>query len=139
MKFDSLPKEVRWAVEAAQDKQALDISVLDLSGTGAFADYFLVCSGSSAPQLQAINRAIEEKIDKSGRSVEHREGRGSADWMLLDYGFFVVHVFSEGARQYYDLERLWRTTERIEIPNVPGNAVPPHHRAAESEGNATQR
>jgi ribosome-associated protein len=139
MKFDSLPKEVRWAVEAAQDKQALDISVLDLSGTGAFADYFLVCSGSSAPQLQAINRAIEEKIDKSGRSVEHREGRGSADWMLLDYGFFVVHVFSEAARQYYDLERLWRTTERIEIPNVPGNTVPPHHRAAESEGNATQR
>ena len=59
--------------------------------------------------------------------------------MLLDYGFFVVHVFSEGARQYYDLERLWRNTERIEIPNVPGNAVPPHHRAAESEGNATQR
>ncbi len=56
MKFDSLPKEVRWAVEAAQDKQALDISVLDLSGTGAFADYFLVCSGSSAPQLQAITR-----------------------------------------------------------------------------------
>jgi ribosome-associated protein len=139
MKFDSLPKEVRWAVEAAQDKQALDISVLDLSGTGAFADYFLVCSGSSAPQLQAITRAIEEKIDKSGRSVEHREGRGSADWMLLDYGFFVVHVFSEAARQYYDLERLWRTTERIEIPNVPGNTVPPHHRAAESEGNATQR
>ena len=139
MKFDSLPKEVRWAVEAAQDKQALDISVLDLSGTGAFADYFLVCSGSSAPQLQAITSAIEEKIDKSGRSVEHREGRGSADWMLLDYGFFVVHVFSEGARQYYDLERLWRTTERIEIPNVPDNAVPPHHRAAESEGNATQR
>jgi ribosome-associated protein len=139
MKFDSLPKEVRWAVEAAQDKQALDISVLDLSGTGAFADYFLVCSGSSAPQLQAITRGIEEKLDKSGRSVQHREGRGSADWMLLDYGFFVVHVFSEGARQYYDLERLWRTTERIEIPNVPGNAVPPHHRAAESEGNATQR
>src|SRR5580698_9416418 len=115
MTFDSLPKEVRWAVEAAQDKQALDISVLDLSGTGAFADYFLVCSGSSAPQLQAITSAIEEKIDKSGRSV---------DWMLLDYGFFVVHVFSEAARQYYDLERLWRTTERIEIPNVPDNAVP---------------
>lgn len=139
MKFDSLPKEVRWAVEAAQDKQALDISVLDLSGTGAFADYFLVCSGSSAPQLQAITSAIEEKIDKSGRSVEHREGRGSADWMLLDYGFFVVHVFSEGARQYYDLERLWRTIERIEIPSASNNAPPPHHRAAESEGNASQR
>lgn len=138
MTFDSLPKEVRWAVEAAQDKQALDISVLDLSGTGAFADYFLVCSGSSAPQLLAITRAIEEKIDKAGRSVEHREGRGSAEWMLLDYGFFVVHVFSEAARQYYDLERLWRTTERIEIPNVPNNAPPPH-RAAESEGNASQR
>lgn len=138
MNFDSLPKEVRWAVEAAQDKQALDISVLDLSGTGAFSDYFVVCSGSSAPQLQAITRAVEEKLDKAGRNVQHREGRGSADWMLLDYGFFIVHVFSEGARQYYDLERLWRTTERIEIPNVPRNAPPPH-RAAESEGNASQR
>jgi ribosome-associated protein len=138
MNLNSLPKEVRWAVEAAQEKQAVDISVLDLSGTGAFADYFLVCSGTSSPQLQAITGAIEEKIDKSGRSVQHREGRGSADWMLLDYGFFVVHVFSEGARQYYDLERLWRTTERIEIPNDSHNSVPPH-RAAESQGNASQR
>ncbi|MGC2721763.1 MAG: ribosome silencing factor, partial [Candidatus Acidiferrales bacterium] len=103
MNLDSLPKEVRWAVEAAQEKQALDISVLNLSSTGAFADYFLVCSGSSSPQLTAIARAIEEKIDKAGRSVQHREGRGSADWMLLDYGFFVVHVFSESARHYYDL------------------------------------
>lgn len=139
MNLDSLPKEVRWAVEAAQEKQALDISVLDLSSTGAFADYFLVCSGSSAPQLTAITRAIEEKLDKSGRSVQHREGRGSADWMLLDYGFFVVHVFSEAARHYYDLERLWRTTERFDFPNV-ANTHPPHsHLSAESEGNASQR
>ena len=139
MNFDSLPKEIRWAVEAAQYKQALDISVLDLSGTGAFSDYFVVCSGSSAPQLQAITRAVEERLDKEGRHVQHREGRGSADWMLLDYGFFIVHAFSEGARHYYDLERLWRTSSRIEIPNVPGNALPPHHHSAESEGNASQR
>jgi ribosome-associated protein len=139
MNFDSLPKEVRWSVEAAQDKQALDISVLDLSGTGAFADYFVVCSGSSGPQLQAITRAVEEKLDKAGRNVLHREGRGSADWMLLDYGFFIVHVFSEGARHYYDLERLWRTSARIEIPNVPQSSLPPHHHAAETEGNASQR
>jgi ribosome-associated protein len=139
MNFDTLPKEVRWAVDAAQDKQAVDISVLDLSGTGAFADYFLVCSATSGPQLNAITRAIEEVIDKQGRPVQHREGRSSADWMLLDYGFFVVHVFSESARQYYDLERLWRTTERIDFPNDPKT---PHSRPlppAESEGNATQR
>jgi ribosome-associated protein len=89
--------------------------------------------------MQAIGDEVDEQLGRRGVRPEHREGRGSADWMLLDYGFFVVHVFSEAARQYYDLERLWRTTERIEIPNVPDNAVPPHHRAAESEGNATQR
>jgi ribosome-associated protein len=139
MNLDSLPKEVRWAVEAAQEKQAVDISVLDLSGTGAFADYFLVCSASSGPQLKAITGAIEEKIDKQGRHAEHREGRSSADWMLLDYGFFVVHVFSESARLYYDLERLWRTTERLDFPNDAANLPSRLHPPAESEGNATQR
>lgn len=139
MNFDSLPKEVRWAVEVAQDKQAVDISVLDLSATGAFADYFLVCSATSGPQLNAITRAIEEVIDKQGRPVQHREGRSSADWMLLDYGFFVVHVFSESARQYYDLERLWRTTERIDFPNVEDSSHSRPFSPADSEGNATQR
>jgi len=116
--MNAIDKDVRLAVEAAQDKQALDIAVLNLRGSAAFADYFLLCSGSSTPQMQAIGDAIEERLHRAGRRVAHREGRGGAEWMLLDYGFLIVHIFSERARQYYDLERLWRNAERIDIDSA---------------------
>ena len=143
MTLNSLRPEIRSAVEAAQDKQAVDITVLNLSGAGAFAEYFLLCSGQSQPQIQAIGEAIEEKLHRNGRRAAHREGKSSAEWVLLDYGFFVVHIFSERARQYYDLERLWRNAERIEFHETAGPAGtrPKSHdeRHNESEGNATQQ
>jgi ribosome-associated protein len=132
---NSLRPEIRAAVEAAQDKQAVDIMVLNLSGAGAFAEYFLLCSGQSQPQIQAIGEAIEERLERDGRRVAHREGKSSAEWVLLDYGDFVVHIFSERARQYYDLERLWRSAERVSFP-AP-NAHPPSQSTA--EGDATQQ
>jgi ribosome-associated protein len=108
---------VRWAVEAAQEKQAVDVTVLRLTGVGAFAEYFLLCSGRSQPQIKAISEAIEERLAGNGARLAHREGKGStAEWVLLDYGDFIVHVFSERARQYYDLERLWRSAQRIDFP-----------------------
>ena len=135
MTLNSLRPEIRSAVEAAQDKQAVDITVLNLSGAGAFAEYFLLCSGQSQPQIQAIGEAIEEKLHRQGRRVAHREGKSSAEWVLLDYGDFVVHIFSERARQYYDLERLWRSAERITFP-----APSPHSPSQTSaEGDATQQ
>ena len=94
MTLNSLDPEILLAVKAAQEKQALDVSVLNLSGSGAFADYFLLCSGSSQPQIQAIGEAIEEKLDRHGRRAAHREGKSSAEWVLIDYGFSVVHIFS---------------------------------------------
>ena len=112
----SLRPEIRWAVEAAQDKQAVDITVLKLAGVGAFAEYFLLCSGNSQPQIQAIGEAIEERLKSHGIRLSHREGKPGAEWVLLDYGDFVAHIFSARARQYYDLERLWRTAERIDFP-----------------------
>ena len=148
---NSLDLEIRLAVEAAQDKQALDISVLNLRGSGAFADYFLLCSGSSQPQIQAIGEAIEEKLGRQGRRVAHREGKSSAEWVLLDYGYFVVHIFSERARHYYDLERLWRNAERVDFREPVNPAAPAQGAAAKSpggshagprngsEGNATQQ
>jgi ribosome-associated protein len=114
--LDALRKEIRLAVEAAQDKQAVDITVLKLPGAGAFAEYFLLCSGQSQPQIKAISEAIEEKLEGQGVRLSHREGRAGAEWVLLDYTDFVVHIFSERARHYYDLERLWRTAERIDFP-----------------------
>jgi ribosome-associated protein len=113
--------EIRWAVEAAQEKQATDVTVLKLVGTGAFAEYFLLCSGSSSPQLQAIREAIEERLDHTGLTLAHREGKPGAEWVLLDYGSFVVHIFSQRAREYYDLERLWRTAERFTF-STPENS-----------------
>jgi ribosome-associated protein len=119
VRLENLRSEIRAAVEAAQDKQAVDVTVLKLSGAGAFAEYFLLCSGQSQPQIKAIGESIEERLDAQGARVSHREGKMGAEWFLLDYGDFVVHIFSERARQYYDLERLWRTAERLDFP-APG-------------------
>jgi ribosome-associated protein len=120
VKFESLPQGVRLAVEAAQEKKAAGITVLDLTAAGAFTDYFVVCTGFSTPQVQAICTEIEAQLHKNlGRSPEHREGYRSAEWALLDFGGFVVHVFSEQARRYYDLERLWRMAPKLELPGQP--------------------
>jgi ribosome-associated protein len=133
--LNSLQPEIRWAVEAAQDKQAVDITVLKLSGASTFAEYFLLCSGSSQPQIRAIAEAIEERLERHGRRLSHREGKPGAEWVLLDYGDIVVHIFSERARQYYDLERLWRTAERIDFP-APARPPDSH---SNSEDSATQQ
>lgn len=127
MNLDSLRPEIRLAVEAAQDKQAVDITVLKLAGTGAFAEFFLLCSGHSQPQIKAISEAIEERLVQRGVRLSHREGKPGAEWVLLDYADFIVHIFSERAREYYDLERLWRSAERVDFP-VPSPAPPELHR-----------
>jgi ribosome-associated protein len=119
MKITNLPQTVRAALEAAQSKQAAGIVVLDLSGMGAFTDYFIICTAFSTPQLQAVCYGVEEALDKLDRSPDHREGGYSSDWALLDYGGFVVHAFSEQGRKFYDLERLWRTAKRLDIPDEP--------------------
>ena len=120
MNLESLPQGVRLAVEAAQEKKAVAITVLDLTAASAFTEYFVVCTGFSTPQVQAICTEIEEQLYKHlKRSPEHREGQRSAEWALLDFGGFVVHVFGEQARRYYDLERLWRMAPKLEIPDLP--------------------
>lgn len=137
MTIKPLQPEIRWAVEAAQDKQAVDVTVLNLSGAGAFAECFLLCSGQSTPQIHAIGSAIEERLGRNSVHCAHREGRSGAEWVLLDYGSFVVHIFSERARGYYDLERLWRHAERTDFP-APGR--PAEFRSeAESESGAAQQ
>lgn len=111
------------AVQAALDKKAAAITVLDLRDMAAFTDCFLVCTGWSAPQIQAIAEEIEKRMGEQGMRRPHREGYGAAEWVLLDYGEFVVHIFSEKARLYYDLERLWRPARRIEIPEPGGEHI----------------
>jgi len=120
MKLESLPQGVRLAVEAAQSKKAGGIVVLDLNGHAAFTDYFVICTGFSTPQLQAICNEVEEVLYREmKRSPEHREGQRSAEWALLDFGGFIVHVFGEQARRYYDLERLWRAAPSLVLRDEP--------------------
>ncbi len=129
---DSIPPHVRSAISAAQEKQAADVILLDLEGLGAFTDYFLVCTGFSSPQLEAICNEIEAQLDRNGVRLLHREGKAGSDWMLLDFGGLIVHVFTERARHFYDLERLWRAARRIEFREPrEGN---PMTGAAEAEG-----
>lgn len=123
MNSEALPKGVRLAVEAAQNKKAGAISVIDLSGLPAFTEYFVICTGYSTPQIQAICTEVEEQLWKQmQREPEHREGRRSTDWALLDFGGFILHVFSEQGRRYYDLERLWRSAPKIDVPDQRDSA-----------------
>lgn len=122
MNLDSLPDAIRWAIEAAQDKKASAVTVLNLAGLGAFSDYFLICSAESTRQIEAIGEAIEERLRRQGQRLPHREGRSGTEWLLLDYGEFIVHIFSVKARLFYDIERLWRSAKRLEIQE-PGPAT----------------
>ena len=115
MTADTLRPELRWAIEAAQEKQAAAVTLLDLSGLGAFTEAFLLCTGFSTPQVAAIADGIEHKLREQGIRPIHREGRHGAEWLLLDYGRFVVHIFTARQRLYYDLERLWRAARRTDI------------------------
>jgi ribosome-associated protein len=103
------------AVRAAQDCKAVDLHVLDLAGISSFTDFFLICSGTSSRHMQAISDGIQEQLGRSGVWPTHVEGYSQAEWILLDYVDFVVHIFSEQARQFYDLERLWRKAARIAV------------------------
>ncbi|HVN08135.1 MAG TPA: ribosome silencing factor [Patescibacteria group bacterium] len=111
--------EIRSVVAAAQEKKAAGITVLDLSGLGAFTGAFVICTGFSQRQVQAISDGVEETLARAGARLLHREGYDSAEWVLLDYGRFVVHVFSERARLFYDIERLWRKAPRVDVPDLP--------------------
>lgn len=124
MNLKKLPQTVRITIEAMQNKKASAITVLDLSGLGTFTEYFVLCTGFSAPQVQAICTEVEGQLYKElRREPDHREGHRSADWALLDFGGFVVHVFSEQGRRFYDLERLWRNVPRHEIADLPDAVV----------------
>ena len=114
-KTNDLKHQVNEAILACQDKKAEQVTVLELEkDSGAFTDYFVVCSGTNPRQIQAIADAVDERLEQVGLRVTHREGYKQAEWVLLDYVDFVVHIFSEKARQFYDLERLWKSAKRIE-------------------------
>lgn len=115
---NDLPETPTWliAVRAAESKKASDIRVLDLREVTSFTDHFVICTGSNQRQIQAIADAVGEELANEGQRAISVEGYDHAEWILADYGDFIVHVLSETARSYYDLERLWRHAKNVEIP-----------------------
>lgn len=104
------------AVRACENKKASDLALLELEkGSSAFTDFFVICSGSNPRQMQAISDEVEEQLAKGGMRPTHVEGYNQAEWILLDYVDFVVHIFSENTRRFYDLERLWKSAKRVEL------------------------
>jgi ribosome-associated protein len=137
-KETALKRQVNEAILACQDKKAEQVTILELEkDSGAFTDYFVVCSATNPRQVQAIADAVDERLEALGIRTAHKEGYKQAEWVLLDYVDFVVHIFSETARQYYDLERLWKSATKLEPAELI--ATPKRRRAAPGPSTATAR
>ena len=139
-KTDDLKHQVNEAILACQDKQADNVTVLELEKeSGAFTDFFVMCSGTNQRQIQAIADAVDERLEALGLRVTHAEGYKQAEWVLLDYVDFVVHIFSEKARHFYDLERLWKSAKRIEPAELLAKPKPRRTAAAKSASAAPKK
>ena len=115
-KAAKLPKSVLGAVQAVQDKKAVDVVVLDLRKAGGFTDFFVICTGTNPRQITAIADSVEDTLrTEFGERPHLTEGAEKSQWILLDYFNFVVHIFSRECRDYYELERLWGNAERHEF------------------------
>jgi ribosome-associated protein len=115
--FAELDPEVRLAIECAAEKKAFDMRVLDLRDIASFTEVFIIASGANQRQVQAIADEIQDQLKKQLQTRPIRiEGYGTGEWSLLDYGDFIVHIFNKEAREFYDLERLWRDARKVELP-----------------------
>jgi len=111
----SLPAEIRLAAKAGESKKAEGLCVLDLRSLSSFTDFFVIMNGNSSRQNAALMEGVEEELRKSGLRPLSVEGRETAEWILMDYGSFLVHVFSPNAREYYSLEKLWGDAPRVQF------------------------
>ncbi len=109
----SVLETATYVAEIANNKKAYDVQILDIRGLSGIADYFVICSGNSETQVQAITNEIKEKIDEVGMPIKGIEGNQQARWVLIDLGDVIVHVFHKEDRDYYKLERLWADAPRI--------------------------
>lgn len=115
--FDELDDQLKLALHSASEKKAVDTVVLDLRDITSFTEFFVITSGTNQRQVQAIADEISEQLKKQIKFKALRiEGYSTADWVLLDYGDFVVHIFNEKSRQFYDLERVWRDATKVKLP-----------------------
>src|SRR5437867_3001331 len=108
-------ERIRRTINAALEKKALDLTVLDLREIASFTDFFVIATGTNRRQVQAISDEVVEQLKRSGTRAARVEGYQTAEWILIDYGDFIVHVFDEKARRFFDLERLWREGRRVDV------------------------
>jgi ribosome-associated protein len=113
-KATRLPKQIEAAIDAAEDKKAVDLVVLDLRKAAGFTDYFVICSGTNPRQIRAIADGVMAALATAGARPAHVEGYDRSEWILIDYFDFIVHIFAPETRAFYGLERLWGNAERIE-------------------------
>jgi len=131
MKKNDLKNQINSAIQACFDKKAEELTILEMEkGSGAFTDYFVLCSGTNPKQVQAIADEVELRLKGAGLRPAHVEGYKQAEWVLVDYVDFVVHVFSEKARKFYDLERLWKSAKKLEPAEL--KTAPKKRKAATS-------
>jgi ribosome-associated protein len=115
IELSEFDERIRRALHAAAEKKAIAPTVLDLRGISTFTDFFLIVTGANRRQVQAISDEIVEQLKRSGSPAARVEGYQNAEWILIDFGDFVVHVFDDKARRFYDLERLWREARRLDL------------------------
>ncbi len=108
------------AIEALEEKKAEDIRVIDISGVSVIADYFIIANGSNRNQIQALSDAVEEALGKAGYPMKQIEGYNTANWVLLDFGDIMVHIFDKENRLFYDLERIWHDGKQILPGTIKG-------------------
>lgn len=113
------PKEIAaTAAKALDSKKGVDIKVMDVLELTSLADYFVICSGTSNTQINALCDAVEEAVNTAGEPTLHREGHRGGTWVLLDFGSVVVHVFNNEAREFYALERLWQDGKEVPLSEL---------------------
>jgi ribosome-associated protein len=143
MPTQDIRKQVALALEAVNNKKAEDVALLQLPGeSSTFTDYFLICSGSNPRQVQAIADEVDERLSKDMRVEPNaREGYDAAEWILLDYVDFVVHIFNAQRRAYYDLERLWKSAHKLTAQELldPKSATVAVETAPETEAPAVKK
>jgi len=130
-------QQVARAVKAIEEKKGEDVVILEMDrNSGAFTDYFVVCSGTNPRQIQAIADDVQKQLSEAGQRPNSVEGYNQAEWVLLDYVDFVLHVFSERARRFYDLERLWKSARRLSAADL---AKPRTRKARKTPAKKTSR
>lgn len=113
--------------EALEEKKAIDIKVIDITNISTLADYFIIASGTNRNQVQAMSDEVNEKMAKAGLAIKRTEGYQTANWILLDYGDIVVHLFDEENRLFYDLERIWRDGKMIDAKSLKNQKCSNEH------------